>query len=364
MKNQKRKIISMMMIFVLAISTMMFNAQSVKADGTWTISFQTNGGSQIEDLTVTDDTFAEEPAKPTKNGYLFEDWYKDEALTQRFVFQGERIKENKTIYVKWRKVIPEVNIDVKLPDVGAEVTVQDYEQTPRTTATINAGGDYYMAEVIGIVTAANSDTQFEGTIEEGKEYIVEIYVQAKNMDDCGFTSDTAITVNGGDNYVLGDMYTNIENYSPGLLLFAKVKAGATTQEEETAQTTYSVLEGEGQELAVGEALTFRFDIPFATFTESGSVYVDDKAVEQSMWTATEGSTILTFTDEFVSSLEAGEHTLKVAVADGEVTTTFTIPEETAKSKSPKAGDQVIIYAGIILIAMAGIVFVIKSKKNN
>lgn len=363
MKNQKRKIISLMMIFVLAISTMMFNAQSVKADQTWTISFITNGGTLVADLTVTDNTFAEEPAKPTKDGYIFEDWYEDEELTTRFIFAGQRITENKTIYVKWIKVIPEVAIDVKLPDVGSEVTVEEYEQTPKATATVKVGDEYCNAWLINITTAASDDTAFEGTIEEGKEYNVELYLESKDSTKYVFTNDTAITVNGGNNYVKGAMYQNIDDWSPGMLLWGKVKAGASAEAEETAQATYTVLEGDGQLLSVGSPLTFRFDIPFETFTESGAVYVDDEAVDESMWTAENGSTILTFTDEFVSTLEAGEHTLKVAVADGEVTATFTIPEEAAKSKSIKAGDKIIVYAGVILIAIAGIVFARKNKKK-
>ena len=134
-------------------------------------------------------------------------------------------------------------------------------------------------------------------------------------------------------------------------------------------TTYKILEGAGQTVNISNSgdLIFRFDIEYAKFKENGKVYIDGKLVDQSNYIVKEGSTIITFNDDYVKNLSVGEHTLKVAVEDGEVFTTFTIANnakaENTSSNNPKTGDNIIIYISSFAISLVGMIFVgIKAKK--
>lgn len=65
------------------------------------ISFDTNGGTQIESM-VVDDNFTM-PSNPTKDGYVFDGWYVDKDLSTPFsAAEISKYKESFTIYAKWR----------------------------------------------------------------------------------------------------------------------------------------------------------------------------------------------------------------------------------------------------------------------
>lgn len=66
----------------------------------YVISFETNGGRRIKDITVKYGAVAEAPDAPEKEGYVFEGWYTDEDLTQEFEF-GSPITSNIKLYAKW-----------------------------------------------------------------------------------------------------------------------------------------------------------------------------------------------------------------------------------------------------------------------
>lgn len=65
------------------------------------------------------------------------------------------------------------------------------------------------------------------------------------------------------------------------------------------------------------------DGEFSKFT---GVKVDGEIVDNSNYTATEGSTIIEFRADYLKTLDAGEHTVSVVFTDGEATTKFEIKE--------------------------------------
>ncbi len=65
-----------------------------------TISYNTNGGSVIEQGTYPVGSVITRPADPTKTGFIFDGWYSDQALTQVFTFTTMP-NEDITLYAKW-----------------------------------------------------------------------------------------------------------------------------------------------------------------------------------------------------------------------------------------------------------------------
>ena len=83
---------------------------------TYTVSFDTNGGSTVSSQTVNEGAKAKKPSNPTKSGYTFAGWYTTQTLTTEFNFDTE-INSNTTIYAKWNKQDENVS-DKKLPKTG------------------------------------------------------------------------------------------------------------------------------------------------------------------------------------------------------------------------------------------------------
>ena len=67
---------------------------------TFTVTFNTNGGSAIDPLIVEEGNKATRPADPTRSGYTFSGWYSDSALTGAFDFDTA-ITSDITLYAKW-----------------------------------------------------------------------------------------------------------------------------------------------------------------------------------------------------------------------------------------------------------------------
>ena len=70
----------------------------------FTVTFNTNGGSEVASQKIEDGHLATEPISPTLNGFTFAGWYADEALTETFDFT-KAITANVTIYAKWEAVM-------------------------------------------------------------------------------------------------------------------------------------------------------------------------------------------------------------------------------------------------------------------
>lgn len=64
------------------------------------VQFNTNGGSSVSDQSVGDGAKVSVPTTPTKDGFAFEGWYSDEALTTRYNFNTS-VTAPMTLYAKW-----------------------------------------------------------------------------------------------------------------------------------------------------------------------------------------------------------------------------------------------------------------------
>lgn len=70
----------------------------------YTVTFETNKGTPIEAQLVPEGTFATKPVPaPTKEGYLFEGWYTEQTMTNRFDFYTP-ITKDITLYAKWMDI--------------------------------------------------------------------------------------------------------------------------------------------------------------------------------------------------------------------------------------------------------------------
>lgn len=67
----------------------------------YTVTFDVDGGSAVPSQSVRGGAYAEEPEAPTKSGYTFEGWFKEDTLTTAFNFETDAINADTTIYAKF-----------------------------------------------------------------------------------------------------------------------------------------------------------------------------------------------------------------------------------------------------------------------
>ena len=104
-KNSSVKILAVLAVgLVLAASAAgLFLASAVPvraAEGDYTVTFDSKGGSTVAPISVSPGTSVEEPGKPTKRTFTFKGWYKDAELTQEQAFPFTPT-EDVTLYAKW-----------------------------------------------------------------------------------------------------------------------------------------------------------------------------------------------------------------------------------------------------------------------
>ena len=206
----------------------------------WTVSFVSNGGSAVESQIVEDDELATSET-PTRPGYTFEGWCKDEELTTYYDFDTPVTADVK-LYANWKEK-PNVLIQYKAdPASGGTVSSSRESVAPATgsvqgsIATANTGytfagwyddTDTQVSTAANYIPQKNADGIYEAAIYTAKftpnavNYKVEVYLH--NLKGTGYTEDTGRVQNLTGNTDAAAAYT------------AAVINGYTL---ETSKTTY------------------------------------------------------------------------------------------------------------------------------
>ena len=294
--------------------------------------------------------------------------------------------------------ISDINVTVTPPTIGSAVGVTTCSETyddqvytwdcpdTKPTIAVPSGAHYSVASYSAYIsgypsTTENYDEYFIGTFAADTDYYIEVGLAPEEgysfditttFDDDFqpiITNNVNATITGVTDYEL-----NTWNHESQYMFYAKVRATAggssssessSTTETATSGTTYETLNGADQTFytASDSGLTFRFNIDYAEFQESGNVYMDGEIVNSTNYTTKSGSTIITFNDSYTNSLSAGDHTMRVVTANGEATTSFTLK----KSKNPKTGLEVassFILLGASATGLAGAAIYAKKYSKN
>jgi uncharacterized repeat protein (TIGR02543 family) len=107
---------------------------------TFTVSFESNGGSDVDAITgVRYEVTISAPTEPTKTGYTFGGWFKEEELVNAWNFDEDQVIGEITLYAKWEPTAAtsvEILIDA-LPDVS-NLTLGDLDYVEAAEAAYDA----------------------------------------------------------------------------------------------------------------------------------------------------------------------------------------------------------------------------------
>lgn len=160
------------------------------------------------------------------------------------------------------------------------------------------------------------------------------------------------------------------------------REGCNEKNPDYKPATPVIIEGAGGEWTKksGATLRFRSDAGISSFLR---VEVDGTVVDAKNYTVTEGSTIVTFTAEYLESLATGKHTVAIVSSisgeEKKATAEFTVAkkadttsgnstpntEQTTaqKTKALKTGDESPVGYLLVLLALCGAVVVFTGKKG-
>ena len=112
---------------------------------------------------------------------------------------------------------------------------------------------------------------------------------------------------------------------------------STASTQGSQQVIPTIIEGAGSSYTQGSGNTiyFRSSDSFANFQK---VMVDNAELSADCYTATEGSIIITLKLEYLSTLEAGTHSISIVSANGVATADFEVQTADTTAVSPKTGD--------------------------
>ncbi|MEF2620269.1 MAG: MBG domain-containing protein, partial [Clostridia bacterium] len=274
----------------------------------------------------------------------------------------------------------------------------------KITFTPNTGYMIDKVLVNGIEKTATGN-EIEITVDEEKKVEVSykkipFTITVEEVTGATVDPDGTVTVSYGDNkdftitantgYKLVKVLVNdVEKTLDGNTLKLKNITSNMKIKVVVEKIEYKVIEGAEQTYTITEdtEARFRIDADYSLF--NNKVYVDNVLVDSSNYTSKSGSTIIVLNKDYVDTLAVGEHTLKVAFADGgEAETTFTIarkaennnnnenntpskPEDKEEIKdngsNPKTGDNIMLYVAIASMSIIGLgatTIVAKKKKMN
>jgi uncharacterized repeat protein (TIGR02543 family) len=84
------------------------------------VTFNSNGGSEVQSETVPIGGYAVKPNNPVREGFAFFRWCGDQALTEEFIFETTPINYPVTIYAAWQ-----INVETVIFNSGGGTEIED-----------------------------------------------------------------------------------------------------------------------------------------------------------------------------------------------------------------------------------------------
>lgn len=132
-----KKLISMLFMAVLAVLTMTGCDDEETVLQKYTVTFNSQGGSEVASQAVYAGEKIVKPANPTKEKEYFVDWYKEAECTNVWDFENETVSQDITLYAKWTSIAYTVTFET---NGGSAIEAQlvpegTFATKPATTPT-------------------------------------------------------------------------------------------------------------------------------------------------------------------------------------------------------------------------------------
>lgn len=178
--------------------------EPTEPDGIFTVSFDTNGGSDVPSQSIYANECAFRPADPTKEGYVFEEWYADDELTIVYDFT-QPVTEDITLYAGWTELDVYIMLDPGTYDDNV------VNRTVTGSVTYNIALDSITYELvcassttIGEIALAEADGfSIDVLLEDGDNVLT---VTVESTDGTITSESVVLTFDSGHVYDSGEVF--------------------------------------------------------------------------------------------------------------------------------------------------------------
>jgi len=162
---------------------------------TYTVNFNSNGGSVVGSYTVIPGTAISVPSNPTRLYHIFQGWYKEPELINIWAFGSDVVTANITLYAKWRVLITNIGTiafylqtlstgDNKSDLAYLPMQIQletnyidriDWDKLLRETSGKFIDLDLSACSMYGTTFDAGTDLRYVGSIYDGDLYYTTLF---------------------------------------------------------------------------------------------------------------------------------------------------------------------------------------------
>lgn len=131
---------------------------------TYKVTFDTDGGSAVETQTVKEGEKAVRPAEPTKDGFVFDNWYTAKTGGEIFDFDVA-VTGDVTVYARWNSTSAQT-VSFRVNYVAAEGLDTSFNKSETVTLAVGAdlpAPSYDYLQARGYYTDQAMSTAFSGT---------------------------------------------------------------------------------------------------------------------------------------------------------------------------------------------------------
>lgn len=206
---QKRKRNTLIGIGVLLIIvTIIMLVKVFTNEKIYTITFDTNGGSEINSLTINENEKIIKPEDPIREGYIFTGWYIND---EEYDF-NTKVKENITLEARWEKIEDEFSLNTNSLTlvVDEEALLETNSKDELTWKSSNE--NIAIVDARGKVKALQAgEAIITVTNKNGKSIICKVTIRKKETNEIEVTK---ITINGKNEVPVGSTIKLVANISP------------------------------------------------------------------------------------------------------------------------------------------------------
>ena len=354
---------------------------------TFTVTYQSNGGSEVAPASnIISGSKLTKPTDPTKNGYTFTGWYKDDDCTDEWDFDTDTVTGTRTLYAGWDEILYTVTYQsnggsavasVSNLSSGSKLTkpadpsrsgytfsgwYQDADCTDEwdfDTDTVSGNMTLYAGwtEILPVVTGVTV-TPAAADVKKGKTQQFTAALTGTNVSGVAVTwtvtgaKDTATVIDSTGKLTVGSKET--EDLT--VIATAGGKTGTATVD---VKQVYTITVGNWRK-GSGKDLTVYVNAPVA---ELLNVRIDGEILNTNRYTAfgTTGTTIK-LKNSYLETCPAGTYSIEVEYEDGDAEETFKIKKEIVNAET---GDffNLYLWIGMLVLSFSAVVVLLAMRRK-
>ena len=374
------------------------HAMLAPKDASFTVSFDTYGGPEVESQTVPSGGTAEKPADPSLSGFLFRGWYVNPAADEEPYDFSTPVTADLELKAFWGASIQASVMDTEGNEgVGGTVSMGDDTYDTALSAIVwrDSPSQFYVAarnhpnfvfdhwEDGAGNPLTETETSFYYSAKDGSRHFVAVFRRTSctvTFDTAGGSEVPSQTVPYGGKATEPDEDPIRKGYSfdcwcsdkDGKEVFdfnTPITGDITLYARWTAKAKYTVVSGggtiygraSGKEVQIIVKRNPKDGECFKHFT---GVKIDGAELKKDTdYTAEAGSTIVNLKPGYLGKLNTGRHVITIVFDDGEATTGMTVKAGKSGSskggskgeKSPETGDTgALLWGGTLCFSCIGL----------